>query len=102
MSKLHTVYAILLAAKAQGRKGLEVFDDPVGKWVPELLPGAEDKEGADAGDEGGAVERIKWEEITIGALARQMGGAGGPCKCFTLSLNFVGSDIIIPVEGRLR
>lgn len=71
VSKLHTIYAILVA----GEKGLEVFEEKVTKYVPEL-----------AGPEGGYPEdfdpltRIKWDEITIGALASQQGGVSAPCK----------------------
>lgn len=71
VSKLHTVYAILVAAA----RGLEVFEAKVTEYVPEL-----------AGPAGGYPEnfdpltRIKWDEITIGALASQQGGVSALCK----------------------
>lgn len=59
VSKLHTVYALLAVA------GLEIFEHPVTKYLPEL--GCEDSPG----------NRIAWDEVTVGALASQMGGTGG-------------------------
>lgn len=62
VSKLFTVYAIL--AKAGG---LHVFEEPVTKYVPDL-----------AGNVGaGRTEKIVWEDVSVGALASQMGGTGG-------------------------
>lgn len=70
VSKLHAVYAIILA----GGKGLDVFSDKVVKWVPELLQSAEELEDFDP------LTQIKWDEITIGALVNQQGGVSAPCK----------------------
>ena len=55
ISKLFTVYAFLLVG---GRKH---WDTPVGHFVPEL-------NGSD------------WKDITLGALASQLGGIGKDCK----------------------
>ena len=69
VSKLFTVYAVLVA----GEKGSDVFNEPVTEYLPELLP-KED-------DERGPLERVQWEEVTIGALASYRSGAGGPGEC---------------------
>ncbi|KAJ5244024.1 hypothetical protein N7489_004120 [Penicillium chrysogenum] len=61
VTKLFTVYAII--AKA----GIEVFSDPVTKYLPELA-------GNPAND---PLESIRWEDITVGALASQQAGSGG-------------------------
>jgi CubicO group peptidase (beta-lactamase class C family) len=59
VSKIHTVYAILAVA------GMEIFEHPVTKYLPELA--RDDVPG----------DRIVWNEVTVGALASQMGGTGG-------------------------
>ncbi|CAG8159031.1 unnamed protein product [Penicillium nalgiovense] len=61
VTKLFTVYAII--AKA----GIEVFSHPVTKYLPELA-------GNSAND---PLEEIRWEDITVGALASQQAGSGG-------------------------
>ncbi|KAJ6009942.1 hypothetical protein N7522_004958 [Penicillium canescens] len=61
VTKLFTVYAIL--AKA----GIEVFSHPVTKYLPEL--------GGNSSSD--PLERIRWEDITVGALASQQAGSGG-------------------------
>lgn len=61
VSKLVTMYAILARAG-----NLEILGHPVTWYLPELR-----------GNEGGdALEKIVWEDITVGALAAQMGGTG--------------------------
>jgi len=59
VSKLYTVYAILAVA------GMEIFEHPVTKYLPEL---AWDDIPSD---------KIVWNQVTVGALASQMGGTGG-------------------------
>lgn len=66
VSKLYTVYAILANAGS-----LDVFDELVVKYVPELVQHGEVGENT-----------IEWNEVTIGALAAQMGGTGGFSECF--------------------
>lgn len=61
VTKLFTVYAII--AKA----GIEVFAHPVTRYLPELA-GNSDSEPLDS---------IRWEDITVGALANQQAGSGG-------------------------
>lgn len=64
VSKIYTVYSILAHA------GLEIFNHPVTFYVPELLGNA----GSDP------LSKIKWEDVTVGALAAQQGGTGGVRK----------------------
>lgn len=61
VSKIYTVYSILAHA------GLEIFNHPVTFYVPELLGNA----GSDP------LSKIRWEDVTVGALAAQQGGTGG-------------------------
>ncbi|KAJ5461991.1 uncharacterized protein N7458_003543 [Penicillium daleae] len=62
VTKLFTAYAIL----AKG--GTEVFTQPVTKFLPELAGNySEDP-----------LLRIRWEDITVGALLAQQAGSGGP------------------------
>ncbi|KAF7528005.1 hypothetical protein PCG10_001940 [Penicillium crustosum] len=67
VTKLFTVYAII--AKA----GIEVFAHPVTKYLPELA-GNSDSEPLDS---------IRWEDITVGALANQQAGSGGVADFLT-------------------
>ncbi|KAJ5674772.1 uncharacterized protein N7477_004706, partial [Penicillium maclennaniae] len=61
VTKLFTIYAIL--AKA----GIEIFSHPVTRYLPELA-------GNSSSD---PLERISWDDITVGALASQQAGSGG-------------------------
>ncbi|KAK7398417.1 hypothetical protein QQX98_012212 [Neonectria punicea] len=61
VSKLFTVYAIL--AKA----GIEVFSHPVTRYLPELAGNSLDD----------SLEKIHWEDVTVGALASHQAGSGG-------------------------
>jgi len=58
VSKLFTVYTLLNAA------GIDIFQDHVTDYLPELKGNTE-------------PGKIKWDEITVGALASQQGGTGG-------------------------
>lgn len=62
VTKLFTAYAII----AKG--GMEVFAQPVTKFLPELAGNPSDD----------PLERISWGDITVGALASQQAGTGGP------------------------
>jgi CubicO group peptidase (beta-lactamase class C family) len=68
VSKLLTVYALLL------RGGLDHWEQPVTKYIPEL------KSYADRFSNGSQINYVKWEDVTIGALASQMSGIGTNCK----------------------
>jgi CubicO group peptidase (beta-lactamase class C family) len=77
VSKLHTVYAILAVA------GMDIFNHPVTQYLPEL-----------AGNVNKAQRGlINWEEVTVGALASQQGGAGGfrrfPSSPLGLTIDFL-------------
>ncbi|KAJ5306780.1 hypothetical protein PENANT_c003G08796 [Penicillium antarcticum] len=61
VTKLFTVYAILVKA------GIGCFSDPITKYLPEL--------GGNASSD--PLERIRWDDITVGALASQQAGSGG-------------------------
>jgi hypothetical protein len=61
VSKLFTVYGILAQA------GLDVFRDPVTKYLPELAGNSRDT----------PLKKIIWDDITVGALAAHQAGTGG-------------------------
>lgn len=75
VSKLLTVYALLLHG------GLDHWEQPVTKYIPEL------QEFADSFGNGSQINYIKWDEVTIGALASQMSGIGTNCKSYFLALD---------------
>ncbi|KAF1952045.1 beta-lactamase [Byssothecium circinans] len=62
VSKLFTAYAII--AKA----GIEVFRDPVTKYLPEL---------ASTNSSDDPLKHVRWEDVTIGGLASHQAGSGG-------------------------
>jgi CubicO group peptidase (beta-lactamase class C family) len=68
LGKFLTVYALLIAT------GMRYINDPVTKWVPELT----------AADDGSDVNVVRWQEITIGALASHMAGLTKECKSIHL------------------
>ena len=71
VSKLYTAYAVLVAG------GLDIWRDPVTKYIPELEGNPRDQPN----------DFIIWEDISIGALlSQQAGTAGFPTEgtvCFT-------------------
>lgn len=62
VSKLFTAYAIIAQA------GIEVFSHPVTRYLPELAGNSTSS----------PLQRISWNDITIGALLSQQAGSGGP------------------------
>jgi CubicO group peptidase (beta-lactamase class C family) len=62
VTKLFTAYALI----AKG--GMEVLSQPVTKFLPELAGNSSDD----------PLLRLRWEDITVGALAAQQAGTGGP------------------------
>jgi hypothetical protein len=72
VSKLFTVYSVLAQA------GLDVFGDPVTKYLPELAGNSRDT----------PLKKIIWEDITVGALAAHQAGTGGFRKFNSLPKNF--------------
>ncbi|KAF3010257.1 hypothetical protein E8E14_000400 [Neopestalotiopsis sp. 37M] len=79
VSKLFTVYAII--AKA----GIEVFSDPVLKYIPELACNS-------TNFSSDSLTHIPWEDITVGALASHQAGVGGVARLLT----GVGSNLFAP------
>ncbi|RBR18132.1 uncharacterized protein FIESC28_06198 [Fusarium coffeatum] len=61
VSKLFTAYAILV------KEGFDVWDKPVTEILPELA----------GNNKSEPLERIIWEDVTVGALLSQQGGSGG-------------------------
>lgn len=61
VSKLFTTYGLI------ARAGIEVFSHPVTRYLPELLgnPSTDNQ------------DHIRWEDITVGALAAHQAGSGG-------------------------
>lgn len=62
VSKLFTAYAIIAQA------GIEVFSHPVTRYLPELAGNATSN----------PLQRISWDDITVGALLSHQAGSGGP------------------------
>ncbi|KAJ5907182.1 uncharacterized protein N7473_004098 [Penicillium subrubescens] len=67
VTKLFTAYALI----AKG--GMEVLSQPVTKFLPELAGNSSDDR----------LLRLRWEDITVGALAAQQAGTGGPGDFFS-------------------
>lgn len=74
VSKLFTSYSILTEAGS-----LDVLDDPVTKYLPELRPCGP----------GNPITTIDWSKITVGTLMSQQGGTAGVGK---LPLNLATLD----------
>ncbi|KAF4472923.1 hypothetical protein FALBO_186 [Fusarium albosuccineum] len=85
VSKLFTAYAIL--AKA----GFEVFSHPVTRYIPELAGNSSDD----------PLENIRWEDITVGALASHQAGTGGAGGLF-LSGDFTGFEDVADLEPECK
>lgn len=62
VSKLFTAYAIIAQA------GMEVLSHPVTRYLPELAGNSTIN----------PLQRIDWNEITVGALLSHQAGSGGP------------------------
>lgn len=77
VTKLFTVYAII--AKA----GIQVFSDPVTKYLPELAGNTSNN----------PLEKIRWEDITVGALASQQAGSGGIAGMYPCDLLECDADL---------
>ena len=58
LGKFLTVYTLLIAT------GMRYINDPVTKWIPELA----------AAESSSEVNMVRWQDITIGALASHMAG----------------------------
>lgn len=62
VSKLFTAYAII------ARAGMEVFNHPVTRYLPELTGNSTSN----------PLKTIDWNDITVGALLSHQAGSGGP------------------------
>jgi CubicO group peptidase (beta-lactamase class C family) len=63
------VWSLLLA-----EDGGRILNDPVTKYLPELLDGTGDQDDQDA------IEYVQWEDITVGQLASHMSGIARDCE----------------------
>ncbi|KAJ6447000.1 beta-lactamase [Purpureocillium lavendulum] len=61
VTKLFTAYAVLAAG------GIGVLEHPVTKYLPELA----------GNNKSDPLDKLHWEDVTIGALMSQQGGSGG-------------------------
>lgn len=61
VSKLFTAYAIIAQA------GIEVFSHPVTRYLPELASNSTSN----------PLQRIDWNDVTVGVLLSQQAGSGG-------------------------
>ena len=69
LSKLYTVYAYLVEA------GVGSLEDPITKYIPELAAADYAAQSADFDE----VDNVKWCDVTLRALASQLGGVARPC-----------------------
>lgn len=80
VSKLFTAYAFI--AKA----GMEVFSHPVTRYIPELAGNKSEN----------PLERIDWDEITVGTLLSHQAGTGGVSGVFFSVLSyFFSADLLV-------
>ena len=79
ISKLFTVFALLI------EKGDVNFNDPITKYVPELMDVCL--------EQSGAVNAVQWNDVTLGALASQMSGIGRDCKLVKLTVTMLIPDV---------
>lgn len=63
VTKLFAVYAVI------AKVGMGVFSDPVTKYLPELKN--------NSSPSGNPLDHVRWEDITVGALAAHQAGSGG-------------------------
>jgi hypothetical protein len=66
LTEIFTVWSLFLAEDA----GLN-FNDPVTKYLPELLDGTGNQE---------FIEHVQWQDITLAQLASHMSGIARDCK----------------------
>ncbi|KAH9205052.1 beta-lactamase/transpeptidase-like protein [Leptodontidium sp. 2 PMI_412] len=86
ITKLLTVYTSLIT------DGDAHFNEPVTKYIPELLVGGDEDEKSDD-----PVRRVAWDEVTIGSLASHMAGVGSTYGWLDISLaDFPVSELNLP------
>lgn len=76
VSKLFTIYALIV------KGGWKIFQDPVTKYVPELAGNPEDD----------ALDKIRFEDVTVEALASHIAGTGGFSECHLICWGKVEAD----------
>jgi hypothetical protein len=69
ISKLLTTYGWLLNG------GYDVFSEPVIKYLPQL---------AKYSSHGNDLDQLRWDDVTIGALASHLAGTARDCTCIDL------------------
>lgn len=69
VAKLFTVYAII------AKMGIDVLNRPVTDYLPELI----------STNTTHSVERIRFEDLTVGALASHQGGTGGAAEALAIN-----------------
>jgi hypothetical protein len=69
LTEVFTVWSLLLT-----RDGDQIFDDPVTKYLPELV---------DSTREQGMIGHVRWDDVTVGQLASHMSGISRDCKLDT-------------------
>ena len=69
LTEIFTVWSLLLA-----EDGGRILNDPVTKYLPELLDGTGDQDDQDA------IEYVQWEDVTVGQLASHMSGIARDCE----------------------
>lgn len=71
VSKLFTVYALLL------HNGTSYWNHPVTDFIPELRQASQD-----VTNQSSIIDRVQWDQVTVGALASQLSGIGRDCTFF--------------------
>lgn len=66
LTEVFTVWSLLLMAD-----GDQVFDDPVTKYLPELVDSAKEQD---------MIGHVRWNDVTVGQLASHMSGIGRDCE----------------------
>jgi CubicO group peptidase (beta-lactamase class C family) len=87
VSKAVTTLALL---RELARGGRVAWDDPVTKYLPELAAAAGNSTTSGDGD-ADTVERIRWNQVTLQALACQLGGVP---RTYTLADLSVGPQAV--------
>ncbi|KAF4468817.1 beta-lactamase [Fusarium albosuccineum] len=90
VSKIFTVYSIL------AKYGLDIFNHPVTNYVSELA-GNSDSD---------PLDKIKWEDVTVGALAAQQAGSGGvpveSVTCYATPEGCTTQDFLAVMKDKKR
>lgn len=66
LTEVFTVWSLLLTGD-----GDQIFDDPVTKYLPELGDNTREQD---------MIEKVRWNDVTVGQLSSHMSGIGRDCK----------------------